>query len=298
MSENKHIMDQHEEKVDSITDQRAPQSAVTNISNGSALTGKERMITSELEQPLQKHEENLDSIPGQGDAQSVGTGTGNGLAKAAILGAVGAVLGTVAVALASKVTDQRINGTVKGVGDAVKGVAKGVNHTVKGTVDRVRDSIEDAKVSAKDTVNREKDTVEDAKVSDNQTFKLYEERLVADKKKVKAGEVSIGKHVETETAHISVPLQKERVVVERIVPVDVGTPVDKSEVNFYEGEIARIKVYEELPDVQKVAFVREEISVRKEVERSTVEVEDKIRREELDLDIQDTNVSIDETKTL
>jgi len=43
--------------------------------------------------------------------------------------------------------------------------------------------------------------------------------------------------------------------------------------------------------------VREEISVRKEVEQVTVDVEDKIRREELDLDIQDANV-VDETKTL
>jgi len=48
------------------------------------------------------------------------------------------------------------------------------------------------------------------------------------------------------------------------------------------------KVYEETPDVQKQAFVREEISVRKEVEQVTVEVEDKIRRE-LDLDIKMLN---------
>jgi len=46
------------------------------------------------------------------------------------------------------------------------------------------------------------------------------------------------------------------------------------------------KVYEETPDVQKQAFVREEVSVRKEVEQVSVEVEDKIRREELDLDIK------------
>jgi len=56
-------------------------------------TGKERIITSENKQSLEKHEENLDSITtGQGDAQSVATGTGNGLAKAAIVGVVGAVV--------------------------------------------------------------------------------------------------------------------------------------------------------------------------------------------------------------
>jgi len=36
-----------------------------------ASVGKERIITSELEQPVEKHEENLDSNTGQGDAQSV-----------------------------------------------------------------------------------------------------------------------------------------------------------------------------------------------------------------------------------
>jgi len=43
---------------------------------------------------------NLDSNTGQGDAQSVAKGTGN--VKAAIVGAVGAVLGTVAATLASR----------------------------------------------------------------------------------------------------------------------------------------------------------------------------------------------------
>ena len=280
MSENKQLLDQHEERVDSITDQRDAQRAGTDISNGSAPTGKKRIITSENSPTVERHEENLDSITSQGDAQSVGTGTGNGLAKAAIIGVVGAALGTVAATLASKVKAQRINRTVKGVGDAVDDVVKSANHAAKATVDRV------------------KDTFEDAGLSDDQTFKLYGERLVADKRQVKAGEVRIGKHVETETAHISVPLQKERVVVERIVPVDEGKLVDKSEVNFYEGEVARIKVYEELPNVHKQLFVREEVSFRKEVEQNTVEVEDKIRHEELDLDIQDTNVSINETKTL
>jgi len=166
---------------------------------------------------LEKHE-NIDSITGQSDAQSVGTGTGNGLAKAAIAGVVGALLGTVATALAGKVTAQRINHTVKGVGDAVKDVAR-----VLTTLQRYSGC--------------SKDTVEDAKLADNQTFNLYEERLVADKKQVKTAEVSIGKHIETQTAHISVPLQKERVVVERIIPVDAGTPVILGEANFYEGKL-------------------------------------------------------------
>lgn len=292
----KQLLEKHEENVESFTDQHDAESAGTNMGNWlvPAPVEEERIVISELEQPLYKHEQNLDSVTSQGDALPVGTGRGNGLAKVAIAGVVGAVLGTVAAGLAGKATAQKIKDSVKGLGDAVKGVAKGVKHTVKDTVD-AKDSVEDAKSSA-DTVDA-KNTVEDAKSSDTQTFKLYEERLVADTRQIKTAEVSIGKHIETQTAYISVPLQKERVVVERIIPVDVGTSVELGEVNFYEGEIARIKVYEETPDVHKQAFVREEVSIRKEVEQVSVEVEDKIRREELDLDFQDSNVAA-ETKTL
>jgi len=50
--------------------------------------------------------------------------------------------GTVAAALAGKVKAQRINRTVKSVGDAVKDVAKVL--TTKGTVDQIKDTVEDA----------------------------------------------------------------------------------------------------------------------------------------------------------
>ncbi len=43
----------------------------------------------------------------------------------------------------------------------------------------------------------------------NQSLKLYEERLVANKQRHKAGEVSIGKHVETETARVAVPVEEK-----------------------------------------------------------------------------------------
>ena len=291
MSELEQALDKHEENVDYLTRQGALHSAGADLVNELVPAPRaEETIISSLEQSVEKHEENLDATTGQGDAKAVEAGMGNGLAKAAIVGVVGIVLGTVAAALAGKIKTQ-FNRTVKDVGDAAKDVANGVNHTVKNTVDTVKD-IEDANLSAKGAVDTVKDTA-----SEHQTFKLYEERLVADKRKVNTAEVSIGKHVETQTAHISVSLEKERVVVERIIPVNAKTPVALGEANFSEGEIARIKVYEETPDVQKLAFLREEISVRKEVEQVSVQVEDTIRREELDVDIQDTNV-INETKTL
>lgn len=121
---------------------------------------------------------------------------------------------------------------------------------------------------------------------DHKTFRLYEERLVADKHRRKAGEVEVGKRVETETAQVSVPVEKERVIVERTTPTTASTPVTPGDTDFQEGEVARIEVYEETADIKKQAFVREEVNVRKEVERDTVEASETIRREELDVNTE------------
>ncbi|MBW4548134.1 MAG: DUF2382 domain-containing protein [Symplocastrum torsivum CPER-KK1] len=125
---------------------------------------------------------------------------------------------------------------------------------------------------------------------DHQTLKLYEERLITNKNRVKTGDVTVGKHVETETARVSVPLEKERVIVERTTPEDAGTVVSPSANAFHEGEVARMEVYEETADIQKKAFVREEVNVRKEVERDTVNASEQLRREELDVDTKGQSV--------
>jgi len=120
---------------------------------------------------------------------------------------------------------------------------------------------------------------------DHQNIRLYQERLLANKQRQKTGEVAVGKRVETETQRVSVPVEKERVVVERVDVTD-ATPVAPGSVDFQEGEVARVEVYEETADIQKEAFVREEVRVRKEVDRETVEAEETLRREELDIDTQ------------
>ncbi len=113
-------------------------------------------------------------------------------------------------------------------------------------------------------------------------IRLYEERLLANKTRQKTGEVAIGKHVETETAQVSVPVEKERVIIERTSPTDTSqVAVDATA--FHDGEVARMEIYEETADIQKQAFVREEVTIRKEVERDTVEAQETLRREELDI---------------
>jgi uncharacterized protein (TIGR02271 family) len=117
---------------------------------------------------------------------------------------------------------------------------------------------------------------------EDRSLKLYEERLIANKQRHKAGEVTIGKHLETETARVAVPIEKERVVIERTNPTNVRTsnPSDA----FREGEVARMEIYEETPDIHKEAFVREEVRVKKVVDRDTVQAQETVRREELDVD--------------
>lgn len=120
----------------------------------------------------------------------------------------------------------------------------------------------------------------------HQNLRLYEERLIANKTRAKTGEVVVGKRVETETTKVSVPLDKERVVIERMTPTGAGTAVTPGATAFQEGEVARMEVYEEAADIRKEAFVREEVSVRKEVDQETVNVEETLRREELNVDTE------------
>lgn len=122
---------------------------------------------------------------------------------------------------------------------------------------------------------------------DHQTLKLYEERLVANKTRRKTGEVTIGKHVETETQRVSIPIEKEQVVIERVTPTNAGRPVAPGEATFAEGEVARMEIYEETPDIRKEAVLREEVRVSKQVEQDTVNAQETLRREELDIDTQE-----------
>lgn len=116
------------------------------------------------------------------------------------------------------------------------------------------------------------------------SIKLYEERLLVDKDREKTGEVLISKRVETETERVSVPIENERVIIERVTPTTDATVA--GEVPFQEGTAIRVEVYEETPEIRKEAFVREEVNLRKEVDQETVAVEETLRREEINIDTE------------
>lgn len=153
-----------------------------------------------------------------------------------------------------------------------------------------------APVGAETTANRQ-NTIYDREPAyyglseqDNQRpLKLYEERLVTNRHREKVGEVRIGKHVETETAEVSEPIEKERVVVERRDAQ--GRPSTGSKHQFNDEEVARMDVYEERIDVEKQPYVAEEVNIRKESKQETARSKEKIHREELDIDTKgDPNI--------
>ncbi|MBW4459659.1 MAG: DUF2382 domain-containing protein [Nodosilinea sp. WJT8-NPBG4] len=121
-------------------------------------------------------------------------------------------------------------------------------------------------------------------------LRLYEERLVAHRNRAKVGEVVVGKRIETQTAEVSEPIEKERVVIERRTVAD--QPAVGTDHVFENQEVARMEVYEEQVNVEKEAFVREEVDVHKETDRELIRSREEIRREELDINT-DGNPRID-----
>lgn len=239
------------------------------------------------------------AIPGIGPVMLAGA-AGTAIATALSGGAIGAVAGGLSGALLglgipedqAKVYNDRVSRgdylvVVEGSDDQVARAESVLSH--RGIQDwRVYDipgaetaSSNQLGVAATPTALQDRSV----DVSNEESVRLYEERLIADKDRVKTGEVTIGKHVETETARVSVPIEREKVVIERVTPTDSGVAVSPESVQFG-AETTRVEVYEETPEIRKEAFVREEVTIRKEVEREIVEASETLRREELSLDTQ------------
>lgn len=107
-----------------------------------------------------------------------------------------------------------------------------------------------------------------------------EEELRIGKQQVQAGEVVVGKHVETERVSEPVSLNREEIVMERR-PVAPGRSSDSTAIG--EDEI-RIPLVEEEAVVEKRPVVKEELVVGKHTVEDTKTVETELRREEFDVD--------------
>jgi len=113
--------------------------------------------------------------------------------------------------------------------------------------------------------------------SDVERITRAEEELQIGKRQVQAGEVVVGKHVETERVSTPVERRVEHVRVERR-PVSAATGAAE----LREGEI-RVPIMEEEVVVEKRPVVKEEVVVTREVATETQQVEADVRRERIDV---------------
>ena len=117
-------------------------------------------------------------------------------------------------------------------------------------------------------------------------MKLREEELDIDKHEVSAGEVEIRKEVHVDTKQIDVPVTHEEIYIDR-------KPVNKDEVTGtfenIENETIRVPLKEEEIEVRKRPVVREEVEIGKKKVHETEQVSDTVRREELNVNVDNSD---------
>ncbi|MBA4063562.1 MAG: hypothetical protein C0501_07570 [Isosphaera sp.] len=113
------------------------------------------------------------------------------------------------------------------------------------------------------------------RTEDGRVIQLKEEHLKAHKESVKTGDVRVRKEVRTEHQQLSVPVEREEVVIERR---PAGGKAARGDLK---AEEIRIPVKEEKVRVTKEAVVKEEVSVGKRKVRDTETVSGDVRKEEV-----------------
>jgi len=105
-----------------------------------------------------------------------------------------------------------------------------------------------------------------------------EEEVRVGKRAVEAGEVVVGKHVETEHKQVPVNLKREEIVIER-------RPVNREAgaTDIRDDEI-RVPLMEEEAVVDKRPVVKEELVIGKRVVEDQKRIDTEVRREEFDID--------------
>lgn len=126
---------------------------------------------------------------------------------------------------------------------------------------------------------------------DDETLKLREERLRADKQRVQTGDVTVGKKVVTEQKNIDVPVSHEEVVVEQH-PVD-PTRRAESDIDAADDREIHVPVHEEQVRVEKEPVVYGEVDVHKRQVQDTQRVSGTARREEARVDRNGDNIDVD-----
>ncbi len=109
---------------------------------------------------------------------------------------------------------------------------------------------------------------------------VAEEELTAEKRMKQSGEVKVRKEVTTETKHVSVPVTKEEVHVERIPGSGEPAP---GEATFQEGTVS-VPVREEEVEVRKRPVIREEVRVSKTPRQEERRADAEVRKENVEVE--------------
>ncbi|MGD1856822.1 MAG: YegS/Rv2252/BmrU family lipid kinase [Leptolyngbyaceae cyanobacterium] len=124
--------------------------------------------------------------------------------------------------------------------------------------------------------------VESSVESDRLDVQLLEERLVTQTQRVKTGEVKISKHTVTESVEASVPVTKEKVIIEIESVYGGQTQVDVDDAQVAEDGTVRVGIYEEQAMVCRQVVPYQNVAIRKETVADTVVTQEQLRRETLD----------------
>jgi len=113
-----------------------------------------------------------------------------------------------------------------------------------------------------------------AKHAFDRSIQLREERLRVNKTPVETGDVKVRKEVHTDHKTVTVPVEREEVVIER-------RPASGAAAGDVRAEEIRIPTKEERVNVSKETVVKEEVNVSKRKVQGTETVGEDVRREEL-----------------
>jgi uncharacterized protein (TIGR02271 family) len=126
----------------------------------------------------------------------------------------------------------------------------------------------------------------------DRTIRLREERLHADKTREQTGDVKVRKEVHTEHKKITVPVEREEVVIER------RPAAGSADAGSIKAEEIRIPVSEEKVHVRKETVAKEEVHVGKRKVHDTETVGGDVRSEHLVVEKEgDVDVRDERTKT-
>jgi len=133
------------------------------------------------------------------------------------------------------------------------------------------------KHAASTSWDKARDMVRDAY---DRTMQLREERLKVGKHSVEAGDVTVRKEVVSEDKTITVPVEREEIVIERRPATGRAAAGSISA----ESEEIRIPVRREEIDVEKETVVTDEVSVGKRKVQGTEKASGTVRKEQLKVD--------------